>query len=171
MEVRQEALGTRLDHLALVVGQRRFGLGEKIEDRQFLLSQPLGDAALLLSSERLRQLDKPTEVLVDVEAAGVVVGDQLLNTLDEVEPGGVPRRGTDGPLLEQRRQSIRLGALRPANRAASTSKSIWDRSINGSGSLPSAAARITYSSAPTARSSSWSTASATSSSFRRLMPR
>ena len=50
---------------------------------------------------------------------------------------------------------------RPASLADRPSKSICDRSMSGSGLVPSAAARMTYSSAPTERSSSASTASVT----------
>ena len=134
MEVRQQPLGARLHGLALVVGEHRLGLGEQVEDRQLFLGHALADRALLLVGQRLGQLDEAAEVLVDVDAAGVVVGDQLLDPLDQVVAGRVARGGADGPLLAAAAASRSVSArLRPANFAARPSKSICDRSISGSG--------------------------------------
>ena len=98
MQVGEELLGARLHLLALVVGQHRIGLGEQVEDRQLLLGQALVAGALLLLGQGLRQLDEPPQVLVDVDAAGVVLGDELLDALDEVVAGRVAACGADGPL-------------------------------------------------------------------------
>ena len=149
-------LARDLLHLVpLLVGQHRVGLGEQVEDRELLLGQVLADGPLLLLGELLRQRDEAAQDLVDVEAAGVVLGDQLLEPLDQVEPGRVAPRRRRRPARASwpARRSV-SDRFRPANRAASASKSICVRSISGSASTPSAAARITYSSAPTERSSS-----------------
>ena len=92
------------------------------------------DGPLLLLGELARERDQPAQILVDVEAAGVVLGDQLLDPLDEVVRVGL-RRGRASTLRRRASAASRSvsARLRPANRAASASKSIWLRSISGSG--------------------------------------
>ena len=111
MDVLEQALRDRLHLLALLVGQHRVGLGQQIEDGELLLGQVLGRGPLLLLREVLRERDQPAQVLVDVEAARVVLGDQLLDPLDELVPGRVPARRADRPLAQQRGEPLGLGAL------------------------------------------------------------
>ena len=97
--------------VAFGVSEDWLWLGEQVEDRQLFLGEPLGDGALFFFGQRLRRLDEPAQVLVDVDAAGVVVGDELLDALNEVVARRVTGRRADRSLLEQGRQAVGLGPL------------------------------------------------------------
>jgi hypothetical protein len=122
-QVGEQPLGAALDDLALDVGEDRLGLGEQVEDRQLLLGEPFDDGPLLLLGERLRELDEAAEVLVDVEAAGVVLGDELLDPLDQVVAGRVASRSPNRPLAEQRCGRSRRACGRRTGRRARRSRS------------------------------------------------
>ena len=111
VEVFEQALGARLHDRPLLVGQFGLGLGEQVEDRQLLFGDALDDGALFLGGEVAGELDEAAEVLVDVEAAGVVVGDQCLDAFDEVDSGRVDRCGGLGPHLQERGEAFGLGSL------------------------------------------------------------
>ena len=86
-------------------------LRKQIEDREFLLGHSFANSPLFLGGQRLRQLDESAEVLVAVDAALVVVRDQLLDPLNQLVAGRVAQRGADLLLPKQLREPIGLGAL------------------------------------------------------------
>ena len=112
----QQVLGAGLDQLAFVGGQLGLGLGEHVEDSQLLFGQPLGDGALLLTRQGPAQLDEAAQVLVDVDAARVVLGDQLLDPFDELIPGRVAGGGAPCPLAQEGREAVGLGPLAAGER-------------------------------------------------------
>src|SRR5207244_2411433 len=91
--------------------QDRLGLRQEIEDGELLLAQLLGRGPHLLLREILRERDQPAQVLVDVEAARVVLSDELLDALYELVPGGVLACGSDHTIPKQRTETLGLGAL------------------------------------------------------------
>ncbi len=113
-ETIEESAHDRLHCLPLIGGQYWVGARQQVEDRQLLLAQALGNGALLLLGQVLGQLDEPAQVLVDVQAARVVAGDQLLDPVDQVVPGWVPGRGGDRPLLGPGGTTERKVALSPS---------------------------------------------------------
>ena len=84
--------GDPLDLVALLVGQVGIGLGEQVEDGELGLGESLANRALLLLREVPRERLQTAQHLVDVQAARVVLVDQLAELLDEVEPGRVAPR-------------------------------------------------------------------------------
>ena len=130
------------------------GPGQQVENGELGLRQPLASGPLFLVGEVARERLQAPQHLVDVEAAGVVLVDQLAQLLDESTAGsGCAARLPRSASPSCSRSASRRTASGPRSRAASASKSIALRSISDSASEPSAAARITYSSAPTERSS------------------
>lgn len=89
----EQVLGDDLDRLALLVCKVGAGPGEQVEDRQLGLAQALGNNPLLVLVELLGETDETAQVLVDVEAASVVLGDELLDAPNELDAGGVAVRG------------------------------------------------------------------------------
>ena len=73
LEDREDLLGDALDLLLLIGVEVRSRAGEQVEDRELLLGEPGGDSACLLLGQRVAQLDELVEVLLDVQAAGVVL--------------------------------------------------------------------------------------------------
>lgn len=76
----------------------------------------LGAALVFLLRLRVVERDEPSEVLVDVEAACVVLGDQLLDTLHEGLAGRVASGRGGCSLLEQRCQPVGLGPFAAGER-------------------------------------------------------
>jgi hypothetical protein len=109
VQVGEQPLGARPDHLPLSVAEHRVRLGEQVEDGEFCFGQILDDRPAFLRTEVPGQRDEPAQVLVDVDTAGVVLGDQLLDPLDQVEPGRVAPGRSHRPLLEQRGEPVGLG--------------------------------------------------------------
>ena len=95
--------------------RRRSSAGSGLVSRSKIASSssvsPSATARCSSSVSVLRQLDEAAQVLVDVEAAGVVLGDQLLDPLDQVVARRVAGCRRDGALLQQRRETVGLGAL------------------------------------------------------------
>lgn len=62
----------------------RAGASQEIKDCQLGLAQAFADNSLLVGVELLRQADQTAEILIDVEAASVVLGDPLFDLLNEL---------------------------------------------------------------------------------------
>jgi hypothetical protein len=81
----QELVGNLLHLHSFCLGQRWRRPHEEVEDRKVLFVEALGERAGLLVGQRLLEGQQLLEEGFGVHAAGVVVGDQLLEPFDEVD--------------------------------------------------------------------------------------
>ena len=89
LELLQKRSRHPLDLVLLGVVQLGSRAHEEVVDRKLLLVQVFGEPAPLLFVQSLRELDQLLEEGLHVEAASVVVVNQLLEAFDPVGAGGV----------------------------------------------------------------------------------
>jgi len=107
----QQLLGHALDLLPFGVGQVGSRTGEQVVDGEQLVREALGQTALLLLIEALGEEQELLKERLHVQAAGVVLVDQLLKPLQPFGAGWIESRQLLDLCLDKRAQSLRLSAI------------------------------------------------------------